>query len=166
MENTFIKKKSGVALKFPPGFFAEGSFGSNLSNVESMSPRSRISRISTIEGKKSQNIQIRPTFVLDKVRNLQVQHQTSHPIHVTLSPPSCKEENLVPIENSKPESLRLRAQNTEEVNKNLSAHNRPSFQIFTQRKSKIRLLSPANNLNPILSDQNSLRSSISNEPSL
>ena len=72
MENTFIKKKSGVALKFPPGFFAEGSFGSNLSNVESMSPRSRISRISTIEGKKSQNIQIRPTFVLDKVRNLQV----------------------------------------------------------------------------------------------
>ena len=164
MENTFIKKKSGVALKFPPGFFAEGSFASNLSLIESKS--SPKSRISSVDGKKSLDLKVRHSCALGKVRNLQVQNQSSHAVHVTLSPPTCKEEDLLKIESRKPDALRLQAQKTEEESKTSTGRNRPSFQIFTQRKSKIRLLSPTNNPNPIISDKNSLSSSTSIEPNL
>ena len=85
MENTFIKKKSGVALKFPPGFFADGSYASNLSHIESKS--SPKSRISSVDRKKSLDPKSRNSCALEKIRNLQVQNQTSHPAYVTLSPP-------------------------------------------------------------------------------
>ena len=68
MENTFIKKKSGAALKFPPGFFADGSLASNLSHIESKS--SPKSRISSVDGKKSLDLKIRQSCALEKVRNL------------------------------------------------------------------------------------------------
>ena len=89
MENTFIKKKSGVALKFPPGFFADGSIGSNLSHIESKS--SPKSRISSVDGKKSLDSKFGHSCAFEMVRNLFVQNQTSHPVCVTLSPPISKE---------------------------------------------------------------------------
>ena len=68
MENTFIKKKSGVALKFPPGFFADGSYASNLSHIESKS--SPKSRISSVDRKKSLDPKSRNSCALEKIRNL------------------------------------------------------------------------------------------------
>ena len=67
MENTYIKKKTGAALKFPPGFFTEDSFGSNFSHIESES--SSKSQSISLENKNSLGLKLKHSFALNKTNN-------------------------------------------------------------------------------------------------
>ena len=71
MENTYMKKKTGAALKFPPGFFTEDSFGSNFSHIESES--SSKSQPIDFECKNSLGLKLRHSCTLKKVNNPQLQ---------------------------------------------------------------------------------------------
>ena len=71
MENTYIKKNTGAALKFPPGFFTENSFGSNFSHIESES--SSKSQSISLEKKSSLGLKLKLSCALNKTNNTWLQ---------------------------------------------------------------------------------------------